>query len=86
MSGLRAQRLAARRAERRRAVRRKAMVVGAAAVAVVGTVTGMMTAFGGEPGTDEARPLVSGSPGLRLRSSVPTPDSPLLPSLRCQRN
>ncbi|TQE39662.1 endoglucanase [Streptomyces ipomoeae] len=52
------------------------MVVGAAAVAVVGTVTGMMTAFGGEPGTDEARPLVSGSPGLRLRSSVPTPDSP----------
>ncbi|MFM9675373.1 glycoside hydrolase family 6 protein [Streptomyces brasiliscabiei] len=83
MSGLRAQRLAARRAERRRAARRGALLAAASVVAVVGTVTGMVAAMGGERGpADEARPLTSRSTGLpsdlsdRGGPTGPTPGSP----------
>ncbi|MER6156590.1 glycoside hydrolase family 6 protein [Streptomyces sp. NPDC001868] len=41
------------------------MVAAASFVAVVGTVTGMVAAMGGERGADEARPLTSRSEGLR---------------------
>ncbi|WP_434028155.1 glycoside hydrolase family 6 protein [Streptomyces graminofaciens] len=77
MSGLRAQRLAARRAERRRAARRHAMVAAASVVAAVGTVTGMVTALDGDRGSDEARPQATRSPTLRLH---PVPPTPVLPS------
>ncbi|MDQ0954007.1 hypothetical protein QFZ24_007930 [Streptomyces phaeochromogenes] len=73
MSGQRAHRLAARRAERRRAARRGAMVAVASAVVVVGTVTGMMSAFDDGRGSDEARPDVTSSPLLQPLPGVPTP-------------
>lgn len=59
------------------------MVAAAAAMAAVGTVTGMVAALGGERGAaNEARPLTSRSPGLlsdaaeRTGPTEPTPGSP----------
>ncbi|MFM9698691.1 glycoside hydrolase family 6 protein [Streptomyces europaeiscabiei] len=59
------------------------MVAAAAAMAAVGTVTGMVAALGGETGAaNEARPLTSRSPGLlsdaaeRTAPTAPTPGSP----------
>ncbi len=72
VSGLRAQRLAARRAERRRAVRRATMTAAAAIVAVVGTITAMAAATGGDRGIDEARPPTSRSGGHPSGLSAPT--------------
>ncbi|WP_420790496.1 glycoside hydrolase family 6 protein [Streptomyces sp. NRRL B-3229] len=64
MSGLRAQRLAARRAARRRAVGRGVLVAVASAVVAVATATGMLSALGGRDGSDEVRPAsAGGSPG-----------------------
>ncbi|MFF7764428.1 glycoside hydrolase family 6 protein [Streptomyces griseorubiginosus] len=64
MSGLRAQRLAARRAARRRAVGRGVLVAVASVVVAVGTATGMLSALGGRDGSDEVRPASAGdSPG-----------------------
>ncbi|WP_436846458.1 glycoside hydrolase family 6 protein [Streptomyces griseorubiginosus] len=64
MSGLRAQRLAARRAARRRAVGRGVLVAVASAVVAVGTATGMLSALDGRDGSDEVRPAsAGGSPG-----------------------
>lgn len=73
MSGLRARRLAARRAERRRVARRAAMVAAASVVMAVGAVTGTMSALDRERPSDDARPLVTRSPGLRQPPAVPTP-------------
>ncbi|KFF97391.1 endoglucanase [Streptomyces scabiei] len=59
------------------------MVAAAAAMAAVGTVTGMVAALGGETGAaNEARPLTSRPPGLlsdaaeRTAPTEPTPGSP----------
>ncbi|MFE7837602.1 glycoside hydrolase family 6 protein [Streptomyces sp. NPDC057474] len=52
------------------------MVVAATAVAVVGTVTGMVAAFDGDRGADEARPLMNRSPGLPSDPAEPPPVSP----------
>lgn len=49
-------------------------MVAAAALAVVGTVTGMVTAWGGEERVDEAKPLVSRSSSLQPDPDVPTPE------------
>ncbi|MCX4910317.1 glycoside hydrolase family 6 protein [Streptomyces sp. NBC_00878] len=49
------------------------MVAVASAVAVVGTVTGMMSALDEGRGTDEARPDVTSSPLLQPLPAVPTP-------------
>lgn len=76
MSGLRAQRLAARRAERRRAARRGAMVAAASVVAAVGTITGLVSALDEDRGSDEARPQVTRSPSLRPRPAVPSMPAP----------
>lgn len=73
MSGLRAQRLAARRAERRRAARRGAMVAAASVVVAVGSATGMMSALDGNRPSDDAKPLVTSSPSLQPLPAVPTP-------------
>ncbi len=81
MSGLRAQRLAARRAERRRAVRRSAMVAVASFVVAVGTATGMMSAFDDGRTPDQARPQVTGPPSRRPLPAVPSP-SPATTSAR----
>lgn len=73
MSGLRAQRLAARRAARGRAARRGAMVAAASVVVAVGTVTGMVSALDDGGPSDDAKPLVTRSPSLRPLPAVPTP-------------
>ncbi|WP_200300614.1 glycoside hydrolase family 6 protein [Streptomyces adelaidensis] len=52
------------------------MVAAASVVAVVGTVTGMVTALNGDRGSDEARPLMNRSPGVVSDPPVPTPGSP----------
>ncbi|MGX1371453.1 endoglucanase [Streptomyces canus] len=81
MSGLRAQRLAARRAARRRAVGRGAMVAVASVVAVVGTATGMLSALGDRDGSDEARPgLVGSSPAPSSPSALRSPSGPASPT------
>lgn len=85
MSGLRAQRLAARRAERRRAARRSAMVTAASVVVALGTATGLLSALEGERGdSDQARPEATSSPllaPLPARSSAPpTPSASKSPS------
>lgn len=90
MSGLRAQRLAARRAERRRAARRSVMVAAASVVVAVGTATGLLSALdsgggsGGGGGADEARPAVTSSPLLApppaVSSAPPTPSASKSPS------
>ncbi|UUU37300.1 glycoside hydrolase family 6 protein [Streptomyces sp. CA-210063] len=56
------------------------MVAAAAVVAVVGTVTGMVTALHGDRGADEARPLMSPSPGLRSDPADPVESTPGSPS------
>jgi endoglucanase len=88
VSGLRAQRLAARRAERRRANRRSAMVAAASFVVAVGTATGMISALADGHASDAARPEATGSPRLQqlpvvpsasataTKSASPTPSSP----------
>ncbi|WP_443065005.1 glycoside hydrolase family 6 protein [Streptomyces sp. NBC_00576] len=86
MSGLRAQRLAARRAERRRAARRSVMVAAASVVVAVGTATGLLSALddGGGGGADEARPETTSSPLLAplpaVSSTPPTPSASKSPS------
>lgn len=85
MSGLRAQRLAARRAERRRAARRSVMVAAASVVVAVGTATGLLSALDdGGGGSDEARPELSSSPLLAPlpaeSSASPTPSASKSPS------
>lgn len=85
MSGLRAQRLAARRAERRRAARRSVMVAAASVVVAVGTATGLLSALDdGGGGSDEARPELSSSPLLAplpaMSSASPTPSASKSPS------
>jgi len=87
VSGLRAQRLAARRAERRRAHRRGAMAAAAWVVVAVGTATGMMSAFDDGRGAQQAKPEVTSSPrphqlpvvpsasATATKSSSPTPSS-----------
>lgn len=85
MSGLRAQRLAARRAERRRAARRSVMVTAASVVVALGTATGLLSALEGERGgSDQARPEASSSPlpaPLPARPSAPpTPSAATSPS------
>ena len=85
MSGLRAQRLAARRAERRRAARRSVMVAAASVVVAVGTATGLLSALDdGGGGSDEARPEVTSSPLLAPlpaeSSASPTPSASKSPS------
>lgn len=73
MSGLRAQRLAARRAERRRAARRGAMVVAASVVVAAGAVAGVLSAVGDRRSSDEARPPeVSASPRFAPLPAVPS--------------
>lgn len=73
MSGLRAQRLAARRAERRRAARRGAMVVAASVVVAAGAVAGVLSAVDDRRSSDEARPPeVSASPRLAPLPAVPS--------------
>ena len=52
------------------------MVAAASVVAVVGTVTGMVSAVTGDRGADEARPLMSRSPDLASDPAEPTPLSP----------
>jgi endoglucanase len=52
------------------------MVVAAAVVTVVGTVTGVVTAMHGDRGSDEARPLTSRSPSLPSEPADPTPATP----------
>jgi endoglucanase len=80
VSGLRAQRLAARRAERRRTARRGAMVAAASVVVAVGTATGMMSALDDRRGSDQARPEVTSSPYLAPPPAVPTPSTSPSPS------
>ncbi|MDX3509534.1 glycoside hydrolase family 6 protein [Streptomyces caniscabiei] len=48
------------------------MMAAASLVAVVGTITGMVAAMGGERGADEARPLTSPSGGLLSGPSAPS--------------
>ncbi|GAA2593837.1 glycoside hydrolase family 6 protein [Streptomyces roseoviolaceus] len=73
MSGLRAQRLAARRAERRRAARRGAMVVAASVVVAAGAVAGLLSAVDDRRSSDEARPPeVSASPRFAPLPAVPS--------------
>ncbi|GGS67767.1 glucanase [Streptomyces violaceus] len=73
MSGLRAQRLAARRAERRRAARRGAMVVAASVVVAAGAVAGVLSAVDDRRSSDEARPPeVSASPRFAPLPAVPS--------------
>ncbi len=80
MSGLRAQRLAARRAERRRTARRGAMVAAASVVVAVGTATGMLSALDDRHASDEAKPEVSSSPYLAPQPAVPTRSASPRPS------
>ncbi len=76
MSGLRAQRLAARRAARRRAVGRGVAVAAASLVVAVGTATGVLSALDDGDGSDEARPApVSGSPYAALSSPSVVPSA-----------
>ncbi|MGW8953649.1 glycoside hydrolase family 6 protein [Streptomyces sp. NPDC055709] len=84
MSGVRTRRRA-ERGERRRAVRRGVMAAAASAVVVVGTVTGLVSASGGEDGDDRARPVVTRSPVTvplpgRPRAARTTPAEPAPPS------
>ena len=80
MSGLRAQRLAARRAERRRAARRSAMVAAASVVVAVGSVTGVMSALAEERPSTDAKPLVTRSPSLQPLPAVRTPSPSTTPT------
>ncbi|GAA5034907.1 glycoside hydrolase family 6 protein [Streptomyces siamensis] len=73
VSGLRAQRLAARRVERRRTARRGAMVVAASVVVAVGGATGVLSALDGHRPSDEAGPTVTSSPRLLPLPAVPPP-------------
>lgn len=73
MAGSRAHRLAGRRAERGRAARRGGMVAAASVVVAMATATGMISALDDRPGSDEARPEVTGSPTLALQPPAPSP-------------
>lgn len=56
------------------------MVAAASVVVAVGTATGMLSALGGDRGSDEARPPgVTASPRLEPLPAVPSP-SPAEPS------
>ncbi|MGA5422039.1 glycoside hydrolase family 6 protein [Streptomyces lavendulocolor] len=88
MSGVRAQRRTerGRRAERRRTARRHAMAAAASVVVAVGTVSGLLTAGGGDEDTAGPRPEVSGSalyvpplparPSPTVTTTAPAPPSP----------
>ncbi|MGW2560771.1 glycoside hydrolase family 6 protein [Streptomyces sp. NPDC001514] len=80
MSGVRTQRRT-ERIERRRVARHGVMAVAASAVVAVGTVTGLVSAAGGDDANDAARPEASSSPltvPLPARPS-PSPSPPTAP-------
>jgi len=72
VSGLRAQRLAARRSAHRRAMGRAVMVAVASTVVAVGTATGMLSALDDRHDSDEARPALTGSPSRAPLPAVPS--------------
>lgn len=75
MSGLRAQRLAARRAARRGRARRAAMVAVASAVVAVATVTGAISTLDGRHDADAAKSVATGSPHLDRRTAASSPSA-----------